>query len=164
LHEVFGQRDAFQNAFADHVLTYEALKFTGHDHAANLQKVADNDKTVAGPDDFAAAVAAVREIHIEPELRGYITSVTRATREHEAVELGVSPRGTLSLFRATQAMAALRGRPYATPDDTKAVAASVLTHRMILSPDARLRGRTVDHILAEVLGRVEAPVEQVTSN
>jgi MoxR-like ATPase len=124
----------------------------------------ENLEAVAAADEFPAAVAAVREVHVEPELRAYITSVTRSTRDHEAIELGVSPRGSLALFRATQAMAALRGRPYATPDDAKAVAPAVLAHRMILSPDARLRGRTVDHILAEVLGGVEAPVEAVTSN
>jgi len=113
-------------------------------------------------DEFADVVAAGREVHVEPELRSYVTSVTRATREHEAIELGVSPRGTLALFRATQALAGLRGRPYATPDDVKTVAGPVLSHRMILSPEARLRGRSTENILAELLGRVEAPVERVT--
>jgi MoxR-like ATPase len=118
-------------------------------------------EAVAQPDDLLAGVAAARETHVEPELRAYITAITRATREHEAVELGVSPRGTLALFRATQALAALRGRDYAIPDDVKAVARSVLAHRVMLSPEARLRGRTVEHILAEILERVSAPVEPV---
>ncbi|RIK45387.1 MAG: AAA family ATPase [Chloroflexi bacterium] len=117
--------------------------------------------TVVPPDAFAEAVEAVRDVHVEPELRAYIATVSRATRTHDAIELGVSPRGTLALYRATQAMAALRGRSYATPDDTKAVAVAVLAHRIILSPDARLRGRTVDHILNEILSSVEAPVEAV---
>jgi MoxR-like ATPase len=107
------------------------------------------------------AIAQVRDIHIEPELRTYIASLARATREHSAIELGVSPRGTLALFRATQAMAALRGRGFATPDDVKAVSEQVLTHRMLLSPDARLRGRTMGQILDEIVDSVSVPVESV---
>jgi MoxR-like ATPase len=107
------------------------------------------------------AIAQVRDIHIEPELRTYIASLARATREHSAIELGVSPRGTLALFRATQAMAALRGRGVATPDDVKAVSEQVLTHRMLLSPDARLRGRTMGQILDEIVDSVSVPVESV---
>jgi len=119
-------------------------------------------QTIVEPADLLAAVEAVREVHVEPELRSYISAVTRATREHDAVELGVSPRGSLALFRASQAMAALRGRAYTIPDDVKAVSGAVLTHRLMLSPEARLRGRTVDHIIGEVLERVAAPVEQVS--
>jgi MoxR-like ATPase len=116
---------------------------------------------VTSPDELLAAMASVRDVHVEPELRTYISGVTRATREHDAVGLGVSPRGTLALFRATQAYAALKGREYAEPDDVKAVAHAVLAHRIIISPDARLRGRSVDHIIDEVVGQVVAPVEAV---
>jgi MoxR-like ATPase len=82
-------------------------------------------------------------------------------REHDAIELGVSPRGTLALFRATQALAAVRGRDYAIPDDTKTVASAVLNHRILLSPEARLRGRSVQLILNEILDTLAAPVERV---
>jgi MoxR-like ATPase len=116
---------------------------------------------VTNPEALMTAMAAVRDIHVEPELRSYISGVARATREHEAVGLGVSPRGTLALFRATQAYAALRGRDYAEPDDVKRVSHAVLAHRIIISPDARLRGRSVDHIIDEVVGQVRAPVEAV---
>jgi MoxR-like ATPase len=67
----------------------------------------------------------------------------------------------LALFRATQAHAALRGRDYAIPDDTKAVAQAVLNHRILLSPEARLRGRNVPTILNEILDSLSAPVERV---
>ncbi len=116
---------------------------------------------VATPEELMAAVAAVRTVHVEPEVRAYITRITRDTREHEAVGLGVSPRGTLALFRATQASAAIQGRDYAEPDDVKRVAHAVLAHRIIISPDARLRGRSVDHIIDEVIGRVQTPVEAI---
>lgn len=116
---------------------------------------------VATPEELMAAVAAVRTVHVEPEVRSYITRITRDTRDHEAVGLGVSPRGTLALFRATQASAAIQGRDYAEPDDVKRVAHAVLAHRIIISPDARLRGRSVDHIIDEVIGRVQTPVEAI---
>jgi MoxR-like ATPase len=116
---------------------------------------------VVTTDHLVDSIERVRDIHVEPELRTYITSLARATREHSAIELGVSPRGTLALFRATQAMAALRGRDFATPDDVKAVTGEVLSHRMLLSPDARLRGRTVGQILDEIVDSVSVPVESV---
>jgi len=116
---------------------------------------------IVSPDELLAASEGVRQVHIEPELRRYIAALTRATREHEAVELGVSPRGTLALFRATQAFAAVRGRDFAIPDDTKAVAQAVLNHRVLLSPEARLRGRSVPTIINEILDSLSAPVERV---
>ncbi|MDQ3549616.1 MAG: MoxR family ATPase [Chloroflexota bacterium] len=116
---------------------------------------------VVTPDDLLAASEGVRAVHVEPELRRYLAGLTRATREHEAIELGVSPRGTLALFRATQALAAVRGREYATPDDTKLVASAVLNHRILLSPEARLRGRNVPGILNEIVESLSAPVERV---
>jgi len=117
---------------------------------------------VTTPTELIAAIDTVRRVHVEPELRGYIATVTRATRAHEAVELGVSPRGTIALFRAAQAMAAVRGRAYAIPDDVKAITTAVLSHRMLLAPDARLRGRTVDRILAEILDTATVPVERIS--
>ncbi|MEZ4521229.1 MAG: MoxR family ATPase [Thermomicrobiales bacterium] len=109
------------------------------------------------------ATAAIREVHVEDEIRQYLTRLVRGTREHDAVELGVSPRGTLALFRATQALSALRGRDYSEPDDVKALARPVLSHRILLNPEARLRGRTVEYIISEVVSRVEAPVEPLAT-
>lgn len=133
----------------------EMLLRLQHDHPIETLEAVTN------PADLMAAMLSVRDVHVEPELRSYISGVARATREHEAVGLGVSPRGTLALFRATQAYAALKGREYAEPDDVKAVAHAVLAHRILISPDARLRGRSVDHIIDEVVGQVRAPVEAV---
>ncbi|HQX62725.1 MAG TPA: MoxR family ATPase, partial [Thermomicrobiales bacterium] len=123
----------------------EMLVRLQHEHPlAALQPVATSDE-------LADAARLVRDIHVEQELRSYIVALVRATREHDAIELGVSPRGTLALYRASQAMAALRGRAYATPDDVKAVVLPVLNHRLLLSPDARLRGRSASGILDEIL-------------
>ncbi len=117
---------------------------------------------VASTDELTQAVVAVRSVHVEPEVRSYIAAVTRATREDSTVELGVSPRGTLALFRASQSFAAIQGRNYVEPDDVKAVSRPVLSHRILLSPDARLRGRTVNHIINDILEKVLVPVEQLT--
>ncbi len=119
----------------------------------------DSLESVATPDDLVGAARQVREIHIEPELRTYIVAIVRATREHDAIELGVSPRGTLALSRASQALAALRGRDFVIPDDVKAMVQPVLNHRLMLSPDARLRGRTTPSILHEILESLRVPVE-----
>ena len=73
--------------------------------------------------------------------------------------LGASPRGTLALFRAAQARAALSGRAYVLPDDVKAVGQPVLAHRIVLSPEARLRGRDVREVIAEVMRSIAVPVE-----
>jgi MoxR-like ATPase len=117
---------------------------------------------VSSPEALIQAITSVRQVHVEPELRAYIATVARATRTHEAVELGVSPRGTIALFRAAQAMAAIRGRGYAIPDDVKAVTTAVLSHRILLAPDARLRGRTVERILADIIETADVPVERIS--
>ncbi len=116
---------------------------------------------VATPEDLLAAAAACRQVHVDDDVRRYATEIARATRANDAVRLGVSPRGTLALFRAAQALAALRGRDYVLPDDVKAVSRPVLVHRLILSPEARLRGRDARGIVDEAVATVSVPVEQV---
>jgi MoxR-like ATPase len=93
-------------------------------------------------------------------IEDYIVRLVRATRLHASVELGGSPRATLALYRAAQALAAVNGRGYVLPDDVKALAPSVLTHRLITSAQSRLRGRAALEVLNEVLASVEVPVEE----
>ncbi|HEY83644.1 MAG TPA: MoxR family ATPase [Chloroflexi bacterium] len=100
----------------------------------------------------------VKEIHINPDVRNYILEVVRATRDHPAVSLGVSPRGTLALFKASQALAALRGREYVTPGDVQYLCPPILTHRLNVSPQIRLRGRTPEQVVAEITKSVPVPV------
>ncbi len=101
----------------------------------------------------------VKAVLVEESVREYVVDVVRATREHEAVELGVSPRGTLALYRTAQALAAIRGRRFVIPDDIKYLAPPVLTHRILISPRTRLRGRRPEEILAEIVDTVRVPVE-----
>ncbi len=113
---------------------------------------------VVSADDVLELACAAREMHISTDVRHYILQVVRTTREHEAVDLGVSPRGTLSLFKASQALAALRGRDFVIPSDVQHLCASVLTHRLHISPQIRLRGRTPAEVVAEIVGSVPVPV------
>ncbi|HEU5228481.1 MAG TPA: MoxR family ATPase [Ktedonobacteraceae bacterium] len=101
----------------------------------------------------------IRKVHVEPAVESYIVEVIRATRTHNAVELGVSPRGTLALYRACQAHAAISGREYVLPDDVKRLAPSVLAHRILATSQSRLHGRIMDQIIDEVLHSVAVPVE-----
>ncbi len=113
---------------------------------------------VASADEVLELQREVREIHISADVRHYILHVVRTTREHEAVDLGVSPRGTLALFKASQSLAALRGRDFVIPSDVQYLCAPVLTHRLHISPQIRLRGRTPAQVVAEIVGSVPVPV------
>jgi MoxR-like ATPase len=100
-----------------------------------------------------------RNVRVEASVREYLVRVCRTTREHPSVELGASPRGTLFLYQTAQALAALRGRDFVLPDDVKYLAPVVLTHRIILSPQVKLRGRTSEEIVREIVASVPVPVE-----
>jgi MoxR-like ATPase len=102
---------------------------------------------------------AIRRVHVEPSVESYIVDLVRATRTHNGVELGVSPRGTLALYRAAQALAAIHGRNYVIPDDVKHMARPVLAHRMIATSQSRLHGQIMDQIVEDVLHTVAVPVE-----
>lgn len=131
-------------------------RFKTEDPLAHLEPVVESRELVA-------AAQATRNVYVDDDLLSYIVEISRATRGHDALELGVSPRGTLALFRAAQATAAVRGRNYCEPDDVKRVVSPVFAHRLILNPEARLRGRTVEHIIQEILDMVSAPVEELAS-
>ncbi|MGI8475627.1 MAG: AAA family ATPase [Thermomicrobiales bacterium] len=116
-------------------------------------------RAVTTPDALLAAGAAARDVRTSPEILHYVTTITRATRTHDALDLGASPRASIALHRAAQAWAAIHGRSYVLPDDVKRLAPAVLGHRLTLAPDARLRGRTVTATLAEILATAPVPVE-----
>ncbi len=121
----------------------------------------DELEPVTTPDELVAIQRQVREVRVEESVRGYIVDVVRATRSHKDVQLGVSPRGTLSLYKCAQALAAIRGRKYVLPDDVKLLAPYVLTHRILISPATRLRGRRLADVLMDVIETVPVPVERL---
>jgi MoxR-like ATPase len=96
-------------------------------------------------------------VRVAPEVREYIASIVRATREEPALTLGGSPRATVALFRVSRAAALLAGRDFVTPDDVKDFAFPVLRHRVLIAPEVEVEGRTSDEVLEAVLTRVTAP-------
>ncbi len=114
---------------------------------------------VAAAADILALQRAVRQVHVADVMRRYVVEVVRATRVGEEIQLGASPRASLALHRASQALAALRGRDFVTPDDVKELAAPVLAHRLILHPEARLRGHSPAEVVRALVSRVAVPVE-----
>jgi MoxR-like ATPase len=112
---------------------------------------------ILSAEDLLGIQSQVREVRVSPELREYIVALVTATRQHQNVYLGVSPRGSLALFRTAQARALLDGRDYVIPDDVKGLLKASLTHRLIVSPAARVRGITPAAILDEITGLVPVP-------
>ena len=110
--------------------------------------------------DATAVVAmqtAVRRVQVDPTVAAYLVAVVRQTREHAAVRLGVSPRGSLMFFRAAQAAALAAGRDYVVPDDIQSLARPVLAHRLMLTGRGRGTGEAREDIIGEVLGQVDVP-------
>ncbi|HEY4130436.1 MAG TPA: MoxR family ATPase [Gemmatimonadaceae bacterium] len=101
--------------------------------------------------------ALLEQVRVAPEVRGYIASITRATRGDPALTLGASPRASVALLRAARAGAILEGREFVVPDDVKARALGVLRHRVVLAPELEVEGRTADDVLTEILSRINAP-------
>ncbi|MCI0552528.1 MAG: MoxR family ATPase [Anaerolineae bacterium] len=114
-------------------------------------------KAVVKIKDLLNAIESIRKIYVSPAIERYIIDLVGRTRQSGDVYLGASPRGSLALFRAGQARAALQGRDYVLPDDIKALAIPVLGHRIIVSPAARLRELSADRIVQEVIYNAPVP-------
>ena len=133
------------------------------DETAMLERFEDADplgslQPVASADDVIRIQGMIRQVYIDPVLRTYLVQLTRATRDHPDVELGASPRATLGLYRCAQALAGVRGQEYVTPDDIKALAEPALSHRIILKSMARLRERSQESVVAELMESQPVPV------
>jgi MoxR-like ATPase len=115
--------------------------------------------SVTIPEELLALQVERRQVRVEASVRDYIVRIARATRQNADIQLGASPRATLSLFQSSQAWAAIQGRDFVLPDDIKFMAPYVLCHRLILSAQAQLRGRTTAELLADIISTVPVPVE-----
>jgi MoxR-like ATPase len=114
-------------------------------------------RQVTDANEIVQLQAAVREIHVGPDIERYIVDLANQTRDHESVYLGASPRGSLALYRTSQAKALLEGRDFVTPDDVKELALVALGHRIILSPGAKVKGTTAADVVHACLQRVPVP-------
>ena len=117
----------------------------------------DKLEAVATPEDMINLQDATKNVYVDSAVREYIVSFIGATRNHEDVSLGASPRASLGMFRAVRSMAILRGRDYVIPDDVKELAYAVLAHRLILSPAARMRGVHSSQVIDGLLESVAVP-------
>ncbi len=118
----------------------------------------DDLKPVASSQTILEAQELVRQVNVDARVADYLVRLVTATREHEAIRLGASPRASQALFRAAQAMAAIQGYDFVMPDDIKQLIGPVLTHRIILRPESRLRKMTVHEVLQDIVKRTSAPV------
>lgn len=128
------------------------LRFYKEGYSGNIQPVA-NGETIKDMEKFSSSVK------VEENIRDYIISIVRATRENDKLIVGASPRGSLGLYKCSQANAALHGRDYVIPDDVKTLTNSVLSHRIIPTSNARLRGFGGNEILEEIVSEIPVPME-----
>jgi MoxR-like ATPase len=129
-----------------------------------LERFRDDDplpklKAVTEAKEIDKAISERRSIRVEQSVQDYIVRVARETREHSEIELGASPRASMALYKMSQAWAAIEERDFVIPDDVKAVAPAVLTHRILIAPQAQLRGRKPEALVADIVDAVPVPVE-----
>jgi MoxR-like ATPase len=120
-------------------------------------------EAVAAPQDISELQKIRRSIRVSQPIREYITAIVHATRDDAAIQFGGSPRASLGLMRAGQALAAIRGRDYVLPDDIKYLAHPVLTHRLILAEEERLKGKSTDHLIEKLINRIPVLSEPASS-
>ena len=124
--------------------------------------IEDLDKVVTA-EEVLMAQETVKSVYVAPAVKSYLVELTRRTREYPEVYLGASPRGSLTLYRAGQARAAMDGRDFVLPDDVKALAEAALGHRVILGPSARLRDLNTTQVVEELLSSVPVPGGDLSS-
>ncbi|BCJ33815.1 hypothetical protein Athai_13180 [Actinocatenispora thailandica] len=122
-----------------------------------VRRSPDDLSPVTDTDTVAAASALTHRVYLHEALYGYAVQLAAATRRHDDVRLGLSPRGAIALTRAAQAYALASGRGYVLPEDFKALASAVIAHRLVLTPDAQLRGGSADDVVAQALATVPVP-------
>src|SRR5688500_8092500 len=121
------------------------------------ETIVDELKSVASAKDVIAMTMAAREIHVAPSLKGYLVDLAEASRRHPALALGMSPRATLALQKAARARAAASGRTYVVPDDIKDLAAPVLSHRLVLTPESAMQAADPNAVVDDILRKVPVP-------
>jgi len=117
----------------------------------------DQIESVITPEELLRCQEACRTVYVDQLVREYIVSITQATRNHQSLTLGVSHRGSLALFRTSQALALMRGREFVVPDDVKELSEHVLAHRLILTPEARAQGLDGKKLITGIIDNIAIP-------
>ncbi len=124
------------------------------------QNPLDELASVTGAAQLIDLQKVCRQVYADQSVRDYVVAMVRATRAHPEIKLGASPRAALGLHQAAQALAAMRGRPFVAPDDVKRLAVPALAHRLILKPEARLKGHSAEETVKGIVGALPVPVEE----
>jgi MoxR-like ATPase len=130
-------------------------------HRFKHEEVIETLQPVITADQLLELQSAIRLVNWQPEVERYLLAIVRATRDHPSAQLGVSPRGSLALYRACEAYAALQGRDYVQPDDVKHLAPSVLSHRLLTTSRSRMRGQQSVEIINTIVRNTPVPVENI---
>jgi MoxR-like ATPase len=122
----------------------------------------DNLTSVVEGSELLELQKLCRQVYVEESVRSYIVTIAQATRNHQGIKLGASPRASLSLYLASQSLAAIQGRNYVIPDDVKYLVTPVLAHRLVAKVETKLRGQSAESILEEIAFTTPVPVERTT--
>ena len=131
-------------------------------HRFKQEEPLDTLQAVVNADEFTSLQQAIRQVQWQPVVERYLLALVRSTRAHKDIQLGVSPRGTLALYRACEAYAAIQGRDFVLPDDVKYLAPFVLGHRLLTTSRNRMRGKRSAEIIAEIIQNTPVPTEEIS--
>ena len=144
------------------VITYPAMAeevdiLRGHHQRRNLADALDAVGAVLSADQLATLRGQVHQVHVEDKLFDYIAQIVQATRANKSLYLGASPRASVALLNSAKALATLRGRDFITPEDVQELAAPVLRHRVLLTPEREMEGGTADDVVNQLVQKIEVP-------
>lgn len=144
------------------VITYPAMAeevdiLRGHHQRRNLTDALDAINSVLSADQLATLRGQVHQVHVEDKLFDYIAQIVQATRANKSLYLGASPRASVALLNSAKALATLRGRDFITPEDVQELAAPVLRHRVLLTPEREMEGGTADDVVNQLVQKIEVP-------
>jgi MoxR-like ATPase len=131
-------------------------------HRFKQEEPLDTLQAAVNADEFTSLQQAIRQVQWQPVVERYLLALVRSTRTHKDIQLGVSPRGTLALYRACEAYAAIQGRDFVLPDDVKFLAPFVLGHRLLTTSRNRMRGKRSAEIIAEIIQSTPVPTEEIS--
>lgn len=137
--------------------TEEVDILRGHHERRNLTDALDAVNPVLSAEQLATLRGQVHQVHIEDKLFDYIAQIVQATRANKSLYLGASPRASVALLKSAKALATLRGRDFITPEDVQELAAPVLRHRVLLTPEREMEGGTADEVVAQLVKKIEVP-------
>ncbi len=137
--------------------TEEVDILRGHHNRRNLSDALDAVTAVLTADQLATLRGQVHQVHVEDNLFDYIAQIVQATRANKSLYLGASPRASVALLNSAKALATLRGRDFITPEDVQELAAPVLRHRVLLTPEREMEGGTADDVVAQLVQKIDVP-------